>query len=110
MLCPNQTASHNSAGLPPTAIHAIAAAGMRALWAGADQEARAQLARAAAAAWTADKARKDDVLRRTRALVMEVAAEVAAGGGAAAAAAVLAATLGPDGRLRLPPLAAPAPP
>jgi hypothetical protein len=35
-------------------------------------------------------------------LVQEVAVEVAAAGGAAEAAAIMAATLGPDGRLRLP--------
>ena len=111
MHSPNQTASHSSAGPYPPSIHTIAGAritSQHAPWAAADEAARVQLARAAAAAWAADKARKDDILRRARALVMEGAAEVAAGGGAAAAAAVLAATLGPDGRLRLPPLAAPA--
>ena len=70
------------------------------------QPADKQLTTEAAAA-AAATTRHEEVLRRAIALVAEVAAEVAAGGqpAAAAAAAVLAATLGPDGRLRLPPLA-----
>jgi hypothetical protein len=44
----------------------------------------------------------DTAIRRAQALVAVVAAEVAAAGGAAEAAAIMAATLGPDGRLRLP--------
>ena len=41
-------------------------------------------------------------MQRARLLVATVAAEVALAGAAAEAAAILAATLGPDGRLRLP--------
>jgi hypothetical protein len=44
----------------------------------------------------------DTAIRRAQALVAAVAAEVAAAGGPAKAAAIMAATLGPDGRLRLP--------
>jgi hypothetical protein len=43
-----------------------------------------------------------DIVLQARALVAAAAAEVAAAGGAAEAAAIMAATLGPDGRLRLP--------
>jgi hypothetical protein len=50
----------------------------------------------------AQEAVVQDTLGRARALVAAVAAEVAVAGGAAEAAAIMAATLGPDGRLRLP--------
>jgi hypothetical protein len=48
---------------------------------------------------------EEEALRRARGVVEQVAAEVAAGGGRAAAEAILAAMLGPDGRLCLPPWA-----
>jgi hypothetical protein len=44
----------------------------------------------------------DPTIRRAQALVATVAGEVAEAGGAAEAAAIMAATLGPDGHLRLP--------
>jgi hypothetical protein len=50
----------------------------------------------------AQEAVVQDALGRAQALVAAVAAEVAVAGGAAEAAAIMAATLGPDGRLRLP--------
>jgi hypothetical protein len=46
-------------------------------------------------------ATEEHPLQRARALVAAVAAEVAAAGGAAEAEAIMAATLGPDGRLML---------
>ena len=51
--------------------------------------------------------RFDDPFRMARALVAAVAVEVAAAGAAAEVAAILAATLGPDGRLQIPAAAVP---
>ena len=67
------------------------------------QQARAHVLNMKATA-NARRGRVQAVLLRAQALVESVAAEVAAGGSPAAAAAVLAATLGPDGCLRLPPV------
>jgi hypothetical protein len=61
------------------------------------------MAELVAAAAAAAAAREEESLRHARALVLATAADVAAGGGRAAVEAILTATLGPDGRLRLPP-------
>ncbi len=60
-------------------------------------------ARSPPAAWPAAGSLCQGEWRRGHAIVAAVAAEVAAAGGRERAQAILAATLGPDGRLRLPP-------